>query len=178
MTPPCASISRASAPENAPEPPFGTHQLQRWRPWTSAIGQPSRHRPFRRHHGLERHPQQERAAVIVLEIVADDLPSPTWPRGAAKTNAGHAAQSALAVGMLGQPLVDRLAPADRRVGDGIEDRLDPSYAAIRLLWPARQRRCRNDPTTHPRSLVSWPGEPLRRRGLSRPSRFILHSLAT
>ena len=30
----------------------------------------------------------------------------------------------LAVGMLGEPLVDRLAPADRRVGDGVEDRLD------------------------------------------------------
>ena len=78
------------------------------------IGQPPRHRPFRRHHGLERHPQHERAAVVVLEIVADDVPA----------RHRDAPQPALAVGMLGEPLVHRLAPADRRVGDRVEDRLD------------------------------------------------------
>jgi hypothetical protein len=52
--------------------------------------------------------------MIVLETVADDVP----PRH------GDAAQPALAVGMLGEALVHRLAPPDRRIGDGIEDRLD------------------------------------------------------
>ena len=52
--------------------------------------------------------------MIVLEIVADDVPA----------RHRDAAQPALAVGMLGEPLVDRLAPPDRRVGDGVEDRLD------------------------------------------------------
>ena len=78
------------------------------------ICKPSRHRPFRRDHRLERHPQHERAAMIVLEIVADDVPA----------RHRNAAQPLLAVGMFGEPLVDRLAPADRRVGDGVEDRLD------------------------------------------------------
>ena len=78
------------------------------------ICKPSRHRPFRRDHGLERHPQHERAAMIVLEIVADDIP----------TRHRNAAQPFLAVGMFGEALVDRLAPTDRRVGDGVEDRLD------------------------------------------------------
>ena len=78
------------------------------------IGEPARHRPFGRHHGLERQPQHEGARVLVLEIVADDLPA----------RHRDAAQPSLAVGMLGEPLVDRLAPADRRVGCRIEDRLD------------------------------------------------------
>ena len=52
--------------------------------------------------------------MIVLEIVADDIP----------TRHRNAAQPFFAVGMFGQPLVDRLAPTDRRVGDGVEDRLD------------------------------------------------------
>ena len=52
--------------------------------------------------------------MIVLEIVADDIP----------TRHRDAAQPLLAVGMFGEALVDRLAPTDRRIGDGVEDRLD------------------------------------------------------
>ena len=52
--------------------------------------------------------------MIVLEIVADDLPG----------RLRLAAQPFPAVGMLVEPVVDRLAEADRRVGRGIEQRLD------------------------------------------------------
>ncbi|MDB5875882.1 MAG: putative propionyl-CoA carboxylase, partial [Ramlibacter sp.] len=70
-------------------------------PPAERIGVASRRRPFRWHHGLECHPHHERAAVIVLEIIADDVPA----------RHRDAAQPALAVGMLGETLVDRLAPS-------------------------------------------------------------------
>ena len=52
--------------------------------------------------------------MIVLEIVADDLPG----------RARLTAQPFPALGMLVEPVVDRLAEADRRVRRRIEQRLD------------------------------------------------------
>ena len=92
------------------------------------IGVPPGHRPFRRRHGLERHPQHEAARVIVLEIVADDLPG----------RLRLPAQPFLAVGMLVEPVVDRLAEADRRVGGGVEQRLD--RVVFRRTCAGRRRR--------------------------------------
>ncbi len=52
--------------------------------------------------------------MIVVELIADDVPR----------RHGDAALPQLAVGMLVEAIVDRLAEPDRRIGGGIEHRLD------------------------------------------------------